>query len=423
MYSFQVGGVPMRWEVLAGTVLVLGCGSASSSRLESVTNADSGAPVADGGTVSVPDAGATADAGTPAAPDAGVVQDGGVAAECDALVPSPVAPIKITLETSGGTCGAASPDGTEGVVPLRNTTYDSSGTAVTEWTFIASANGRSLSTWDATPDGPYDLLPQPSGFIGVERGDTATGEPLIRVDGFAHDGTPGSRTELRGNAAFALDPNGGLAVVNARVTQGSTVEVSYWRFDATGAAVTTAVPIATADATGKPAPWTVVGVSVNDGHALVLWGFTGSASNCQAAWVDRDGQVTGSFQPPACRVQRLYPLLDGSLAVETYNLETVHSVTARVKDQSTTWDGAPAWISGASLRELFLLPGRRGYALRQNGPGRDLEVVAPGGNRCGTLRTAELDNGPLQLGRDGTLVEQDLRGSGCTFRWYPQVFK
>jgi hypothetical protein len=308
-------------------------------------------------------------------------------------------------------------------VPLRHTTYDSSGSALTEWSFFASSSGRSVSSWEATPDGPYDLLPQPSGFIGVERGDSAAGDPLIRVDAFAHDGTPGSSTEVHGIAAFAADPAGGLAVVNARVTQDAKLEVTYWRFDAAGGAMETAVPIATADAAGKPAPWAVVGVSVNDGHALALWGFTGGSSDCQAAWLDRDGRVTATFQPPVCRIQRLYPLLDGSFAVETYNLEFVHSVSARVKDQSTSWDGPPAWVPGASLREFFLLPRRRGYALRQEGPGQGLEVMAPSGTLCGTVPTPDLDQAPLRLGRDGTLVAQDLRESGCTFRWYPQVFK
>ena len=34
-----------------------------------------------------------------------------------------------------------------------------------------------------------------------------------------------------------------------------------------------------------------------------------------------------------------------------------------------------------------------------------------------------LDKGPVVIGRDGTLVEQDVSGAACTFRWYPQLFK
>jgi hypothetical protein len=415
----------MRWGVVAGAALLLAaCGTASDSRLESVAGPDGGAPTAGGpgDAGAAPDAGAFTDAGGAAVPDGGAPPDAGVT-ECAGIVPAPGAPVVATLGDSSGTCGASRPDGLGGV-PLRHTTYDSSGLAISDWAFFPSKGGGPLATWAATPGGPSDLVPQPGGgFIGLEWGDGAGGEPVLVVHGIAHDGTAGPRTQVQGLATVAADPDGGLVVVNGRLAPDGKLTIAWSRFDASGAPVKTAVPIAVADASGKPAPWMVAGVSANEGRALVLWGFTGGSSTCAAAWVDRQGKVAATFEPPICRIQRLYPLAGGGLLVETFNLESVRTITAAVEDQSTSWDAPSAWIAGTSARELFLLPGSRGYALRQEGPGHDLEVIAPGGARCGTVRTAELGFGPFRVGLDGTLVEQDLRDSGCTFRWYPGLFK
>ena len=426
MSSLQVGGLRMRWGVLAAAALVVhGCGGTSSSRVESVGTSDAGNPVSDAGAPpAAADAGAPADAGTlPApAPDAGLPPDAGATAQCDGLVPVPGTPVEVTLPVEGGLCAAARPGGPDGVVPLRHTDYDASGRALTQWSFFAAKTGRAVASWDADVDGPSDLWPQATGFVGVTFSENAAGDALLRVARVGLDQAMGPATEVPGNTAFAADPNGGFAAIHAGIEDGK-LQVRYWRFDAAGVATKTAVPIATADAAGKPAPWATIGVTAKDGHALAIWGFTGASSACQAAWVDAAGRVTATFQPPACRVSTLYPLTDGSLAVDTYNLEFVHSIAASVQDQSTSWDPAPDWLSGDSLREFFLLPGLRGYALRQNGPGHDLDVVAPGGKLCGTVRTAELSHGPLRLGLDGTLVEQDFTGAGCTFRWYPGLFK
>ena len=39
------------------------------------------------------------------------------------------------------------------------------------------------------------------------------------------------------------------------------------------------------------------------------------------------------------------------------------------------------------------------------------------------MTTPELERSRVVIGRDGTLVEQDVSGAACTFRWYPQLFK
>ena len=387
---------------------------------------DAGTPAVDGGLPA--DSGVTpADAGTDAGPpdvgpDAG--SDGG-APGCAGLLPADAGtPIVVNLDLGDPSeiCAAAQPD-EGGTVPLRISTYDDNGLRHAAWPFYRAADGVLLSRQEfADGTGPDALFSQPQGFIGVAARDVGSGQPHVVVRGFARDGTPGASTDIPGRAAFATEPEGGLALVNWFLTPHATVEVTYWHFDQTGHPLEIGKPVGIDDPTGRTDPWAIVGVSVNDGHALVVWGWT--ASPCFAIWVNREGGAIGSgFQPPTCRVHRLLPLLDGAMAVETYNLDAVNTITAVVPDGSQAWTAAPAWLAGRSLREFVLLPNGRGYALRQSGAQAPLEIVEPSGTSCGAVATPELGKGPLQIGRDGTLVEQDSDGASCTFRWYPQLFK
>ncbi|MGZ5959292.1 MAG: hypothetical protein ACXWLI_12815, partial [Myxococcaceae bacterium] len=155
---------------------------------------------------------------------------------------------------------------------------------------------------------------------------------------------------------------------------------------------------------------------------LVVFGPAGGS--CRAVWLDRAGtKVSGEFTPATCRVHRFYPLLDGGLAVETTSLDASHPVSAAVAPRTTTFGPAPDFLDGLSLRELFPLPEGKGYALREQGAGERFRLLLPQGDRCGELPAPALDRGPVQIGRDGTLVEQDLTGAGCRFRWYPGLFR
>jgi hypothetical protein len=115
---------------------------------------------------------------------------------------------------------------------------------------------------------------------------------------------------------------------------------------------------------------------------------------------------------------------DGSLALESPDLEGNTFLAVRFPDAATTSSPLPEFLlDRTKLRELFLLPNGRGYALRQQGADHALEVFSSAGEKCGELTTPELAAGPFLIGRDGTLVEQDDTGAGCTFRWYPQLFR
>lgn len=149
----------------------------------------------------------------------------------------------------------------------------------------------------------------------------------------------------------------------------------------------------------------------------------GAGGPCSAVWLDHDGAtVSAAFTPPTCRINRFYPLFGGKLAVETTSLDESHSLSGAVAFRATAFGPPPAFLDGVSVREFFLLPGRGEYALREQGS-TALRLLLPDGEVCQTLDAPLLSGGPLQIGQDGTLVEQETSGAGCAFRWYPGLIK
>ena len=157
-------------------------------------------------------------------------------------------------------------------------------------------------------------------------------------------------------------------------------------------------------------------------HTLAVYRWD---ETCQAIWLDRDGHaLSDPFPAPNCQIQQLYPLLDSGLAVETYDAQTrVTHLDGEVHDAQTQWVPLPGFLAGKSIREFFMLPAGRGYALRENGTNHSLQTFAPAGNACSAVTRPELDGGPLSVGRDGTLLVQDLRNTGCKFYWWPQLWR
>jgi hypothetical protein len=403
--------------LLVGVLLAAACGGGSTSG-----NAVTGAG-GDGGLV--PTAGGTTDAGAPpdagaadAGPDAGV--DAGVTADCAGLLPADAGtPFFTDLSTGDPSqiCSAAPPDGT-GTVPLRVGTFDMSGIHRTTWSFFRAVDGSVLSS-HAYPagTGPTVLISQPQGFTGVEL--LAADPPRVDlhgIDAAGHDLT----TMTTDVAAVVPDAEGGVVgFALTRAKAGFTLR--YERFDARGNRVASAVAASgNTVAPDQAVPW-VAGVSVN-GDTLLVFGPTDRP--CSAVWLDRNGAaVSAVFTPSSCAVRALHPLVDGGLAVEGVDQDGNAFVAAAVAPRSARFEDAPAWLARAHLREFFLLPGGRGYALRRQGAGSGVEVFSSTGARCGELVTPELGNGPFVVGRDGTLVEQDLGGDACTFRWHPGLFR
>lgn len=409
--------------LVAALCAAAGCGGGSRSA------AAVAPPVPDAGTLAV-DAGQPADSGvTPedagmvdagppdAGPDAGL--DGG-APGCAALLPADAGtPVVVNLDVGDPSevCSAAQPD-EGGTVPLRLATYDAAGMHRTAWAFYGASDGARLGLQEWSSGlGPVSLLAQPEGFTGI--GFTGDAREIDLHD-IAGDGkeVSVSHTHARESEGVAVaDPSGGT-VVFAVARESTASTLGFQRFDAQGnlsanAAVASAEPDAAVS-------W-VAGVST-EGDTLVVFSFAGRP--CRAVWLDGAGNaVSAPFAPATCRIHRFYPLLDGGLAVETSTLDASHSISFAIARRAIAFAAAPAWLDGRSLREFSILPGRKGYTLREMGSGERFLSFLPGGDSCGALPGPILERGPVQIGRDGTLVEQDLTGAGCTFRWYPQLFE
>ncbi|HZX97375.1 MAG TPA: hypothetical protein VFE90_22860, partial [Myxococcales bacterium] len=345
--------------------------------------------------------------------DAGT--DGGVTTACASLVPRDAGtPFFVDLDTGDASqvCAAGRPDGT-GTIPLRAGTFDANGIHRTTWSFVRAADGLQLSRLEYAPGtGPLTVLAQPQGFTGLE----PVGSPAtIDLHAFTAQGADLSVAHSSASAVLPDPAGGSVAFVLTR--DRTSFSLRFHRYDAAGK-LTVDSQAATGSAPDLGVSW-VAGVAL-EGRTLLVYGATGMA--CHALWLDvRGSPVSAVFEPSICDIRQLRPLLDGSLAVEGLDRDRNPTIAGVIAPLGTRVSAAPAWLLG--MRELFLLPAGRGYALRRQGTSRPLELISPEGETCGALTTPEMGNGPLSVGRDGTLVEQDLTGTGCTFRFYPQLFR
>jgi hypothetical protein len=293
-----------------------------------------------------------------------------------------------------------------------------------DWLFVQSSTGRALSEQHVKGG----MITQPQGFAAVEQHtDQESAEWIATVKNLAHDGSPTSQQTFINDEppSFTVDPSGGIVVIRITASPAGRGpwQIDYERLDKSGSveAGPTRVATGTSTTTGVQA---VAGVTLSS-HTLLVYRWD---QTCQAIWLARDGHaLTGPFAAPNCDVQRFHPLLDGGLVAETFHgfrgtdLQT--QLESEIHDAQTQWDPLPAFLAGKSLREFFMLPGGRGYALRENGTNHSLQTFAPAGNACESVTRPEFDDGPLTIGRDGTLLVQDLRNKGCTFYWWPQLWR
>ena len=394
----------MRHGLVAAAVLVaVACGSG-----EKVETAAAGVPGADAG-------GVAADAGT-------------VKTACDGLVPT-VSGTPLVVDVGSGNvnatpiCSAARSDEGTGTVPLRFASYHSSvgGSYENAWVFYRSTDAAVLGRrqWNGG-DGPVALLTHPEGFTGIELS-PESGE--IDLHSLTHQGAESLETPTRAGRTVVADPAGGSMVTFEVQRSAAQYALRYDRFDSDAGLAATAV-VATGPPLGADEDVTWLAGTTTSGDTLLVFATTNGG--CRAVWLDRDGGRTSpEFAPARCTVQELHPLLDGTLAVSSNDLDGNPAVVALARPRTAGFEDPPRWLAGVTLREFFLLPGGKGYALRRQGSGQPIEILAATGETCGKVRPADLDKGPFVIGRDGTLVEQDLAGSAgpCTFRWYPQLFK
>jgi len=411
---------------LAAAALLMAAACANAEKVDSAVAGRGGdAGIAGdagpaGGTGSAPDAGS---------PDAGPAPDGGALEDaCDGLVPA-LSGAPIVADVANGSvnptpiCSAARPDEGTGTVPLRFATYDSSlGYSFDNaWVFYRSSDAAVLGRrqW-SSGEGPVALITHSEGFTGIELS-PQSGD--IDLHSLAHDGTESGETPTKAQRTAVADPTGSGMVTFEVERSAAQYALRYDRFDSNAALMATAV-VATGAPLGPDQDVTWVAGTTTTGATLVVFATTDGA--CRAVWLDREGgRMSAEFAPTRCAVQQLHPLLDGTLAVATNDLDGNAVISALARPGMARLADPPEWLAGLRLREFFLLPDGKGYALRRQGAGRPIEILAGTGETCGELRPPDLEKGPFVIGRDGTLVEQDVTGPGspCTFRWYPQLFE
>ena len=363
--------------LVAALCAAAGCGGgATSSAAVAPPVPDSGAPAPDAG---APDSGLTPpDAGTPDAgpadagpPDAGI--DGG-ATGCAGLFPADAGtPVVVNLDVGDPSevCSAAQPD-EGGTVPLRIATYDNDGIHRTAWAFYGAADGTRLTLQEwGSGLGPVSLLAQPEGFTGIE----LTGEAReIALHNLAGDGkelsvTPTHAREAEGVAV--ADPSGGT-VTFAVTRDGAASTLQFQRFDAQGSLSATA-PVASAEADAQVS-W-VAGVSAG-GDTLVVFAF--AARPCRAVWLDRAGKaVSASFAPSTCRSTASTRCSTRACWSRPPAWTRATQSRARSRRGEPSIAAAPAWVAGRNLREFFILPAGKGYALREMGAGNGSRCSCP----------------------------------------------
>jgi hypothetical protein len=316
----------------------------------------------------------------------------------------------MNLDVGEGFCTMSRPDDLQSTIPLSRSTRSSP----REFFFFDSTTGMNLGHLQTGENGPFGLLAQPHAYTGI----SVTGlfpNFATTVFGYSHTGEQTTVTRAGRNPIWSVDPAGGTVGIDLDTAPGDST-VTYFRFDKDnllerrvslqGPVARIAFPI----------------VSLHEGDTLVV--FNRELPPCSATWLDREGnQLTAPFALPSCQIGSGFPLLDGGLVLGELDRNAENHLRYQIADRATAVTAAPDWLLDRSPRQFFLLPGGKGYAFRAQSTDRTIELRAPAGNLCGRWDRPELGTGPLEIGRDGTLVVQDFRGAGCSFSWWPQLFR
>ncbi len=304
------------------------------------------------------------------------------------------------------------PDDAESTIPLSRSTGSSSSR---DFFFFDSTTGMGVGQLHTGEQGPFSLLAQPHAYTGIS---VTGGFPIFAttVFGYSHTGEPTTVTQAGRNPQWNVDPGGGTVGIDLDTAPGDST-VTYFRFDKNNA-LERRVTLP-----GLVARMAFPVVSLHEGDTLVV--FTRDFQTCSGTWLDREGnQITAPFALPSCHISNGFPLLDGGVVLGDQEPPTLEvHLRYQIADRGTTVTAAPDWLLDRTPRDFFLLPGGKGYAFRAASTDRTIELRAPAGNLCGRWDRPELGNGPLLIGRDGTLVVQDFRGPGCTFSWWTQLFR
>lgn len=346
---------------------------------------------------------------------------------CDGVVPAAApAPLAASRTVApGATCLGATADGT-GHVALAST--DATGVTTVQ---AFAADGAPAGTFSA--EGLTPLVPQDRGFHALA---SAGGGAAVRYVVLAPEGTLARSTPLDAPDLTALvgrvapDPAGGALLLS----RGTHVSGNHWfelaaaRVDDAGATVAGPARVASGSDPGGPAFF--AGAVSTSGAALALFGEAGAL---RVQWLGRDGAPAAAGEDGAAAdaglgpgtFAELAPLLDGGVALRAG--EAWRRAWAPL---ATAGTAAPAWLSERPGTRLRIVRGGTAYALVPDpspaaaGCAQRVELRNAAGRLCGaatvTRGAGECATGRLEVGRDGTLVQQTppaqerCTSGGCT---------
>ena len=420
-------------SVACGTSVAPGSTASSSGGGGGATDGGSNTPVGGG------DGGIATDAGPPAgsadAGSAGGASDAGATSACDGVVPDLTTPrLTFTPNRGPGTCANGAADGL-GNVPLLVTHLDSSGMFTANWLFIDGRTGRAVGEAGFAGTIPYIEDSIPHGMMGLHDGFAAlegqfkgTVESYY-LDTFTHAGAQlghqlvSVRDQRDAQPILLPDPAGGMVLIETQ-NAATGFNVVLRRFQESGAADGSPVVVATGPAS-VASPFAEAVVS-KTGHILLVHS-DGPRPICKAVWLDmRGNKLTQPFTPAECSTHwpgGFLSLVDGSIVTVVADEQVNFHLSSRYADSSTVAEAPPAFLGEDAPPYLFqALPNGRGYAFIPAAPTSDVQFLDASGNVCGKVPLDQLE-GPPQIFRDGTMLMHDLRFEGCTFRWWPQLWK
>jgi hypothetical protein len=282
-------------------------------------------------------------------------------------------------------------------------------------------------------DGSMNLFPQISGFMGATH-------PRSAMQKYDASGTRTGTSDAGSEMVGAIDYGGGALSVQRGTSESGDNAWFVQRFDSSANA--RHAPVLAHVMRGFNFPAAAVSLSGLSFLAMVdAPGPDGSPTILSFAWFDRTGRrvANGSIRVPApVAASTAEPLLDGSVAVRVGG-----QWVARIAGASALGGPAPAWLSTRPGWDLALRPGNKGYALIEPGGkvrvdcAQNVEIHAPAGNNCGTVRfrsregqcTGSGTTAQLMMGRDGTVVQHVPVNHSCGFgvccarRFWPSALR
>ncbi|MGZ6143154.1 MAG: hypothetical protein ACXWLM_07435 [Myxococcales bacterium] len=342
-----------------------------------------------------------------------------LSSDCTGLVPPMPAPLELTAGSASDQCGLMSVDGSGDVAAYRNAQrvfFASDGT------LLAVSDAQQV--WIGTPA-------QARGWFGLQYPASAGGSPIVyAVD---RDGTLLGQTQLAdtGANAYALlgDPRGGLVLLTTFADAGA------WRMDLrrfSAAAALVDGPRTIASGKGSPPPryeWD--GWVAADGTILVT---------TQGTWIPplRNNQLVARwFDPAGGPVTPWFVAVDqtteGDLLQALPDGMALWSDAgnAAIRPGAVAVSAAPPWVAPPALDgPIFVLPDRIAVARMGTNPcEKQLDILAPAGNLCGTLHfpmaTDTWGNCSYQYGptvaADGTVVQERYSADSCRLHSWPRL--